>query len=611
MSLIGWNCGRCMGAPGSRQSLPGRSRSQGGCIQLSAEPNRFRWAWRGLAALFGLFAAVPALGQARLPLAAPAPASPLPGIAPRAVPNLAPGLEPPPEPEAAEMPDVSLNVARVVVEGSTVYPAESFAALLDGLTGAEVALARVEAARIAILRRYRDDGYALTAVSAVAEAGGTLRLRVTEGRIAAVRLDGDIGPAGVQVLRFLERLTEKRVIDTATLERWLLLAGDVPGVTVRAVLRQSTDEPGALTLIAQVSRQAWGGQATLDNRAFDQVGPEQGLLVVDLNSLTEFGEHTQAELYRTVNGAQIFGMVETDAFIGASGLRIRVSAGTGLSRPGGVFRTIGYVGRTTTMGAELTYPLIRSRRQTLNLSSAFDAVESAIEQAGQLSSRDVLRIARLGAEYVLSDTLLGTGRGGVSTVTIRLSHGLHVLGAARDGAALAGRAGQRSGFLKATAEISRTQTLFQPWEGASVALFGLVAGQWTHDVLPPAEKFFLGGSRYTRGFYYGQVTGDRALAATVELQLNMVRDLELFGAAREVAAQLYAFYDWGASWEVPAEDRGRRLQSAGLGLRLIPSPRLEVDLELVKRLTRFPTGSGAGIAPLPELAFYWRVLARV
>lgn len=550
--------------------------------------------------------AVPVAAQSPVPM----PASPLPGIEVRPPPSLAPGLAPPPEPVPADMPDLHLRIAAVAIEGNTIYDTASLAALAGDLVGPDIALARVEAARFAILARYRADGYALTAVSAKVEADGTLRLRVTEGRIAAVKLDGDIGSAGVQVLRFLERLTEKAVIDTATLERALLLAGDVPGVSVRAVLRPSVEEPGALTLVAQVTRQAYGGQVTLDNRAFDRVGPIQGLGVFDLNSLTEFGEHTQLELYRTVNGAQIFGQASVDAFIGGSGLRIRLYGGTGLSRPTGSFRTIGYVGTTTTVGAELTYPLIRTRRQTLNLAAAFDAVEATVEQNGQVASYDALRIARAGADYALSDTLLGGSRGGVSAVSVRVSRGLHVLGASADESMLAGRAGQRNGFLKASFEASRTQTLFQPWDGASVALYGLVAGQITGDVLPPAEKFFLGGSRFTRGYYFGQVTGDNGLAATVELQLNTSTEVSVFDRQLTVAAQFYGFYDWGETWETPVEDRSHRLQSLGVGLRLIPSPKLELDVEFVQRRTRFPTGSGPGVAPLPSNAFYWRVLAR-
>ena len=42
----------------------------------------------------------------------------------------------------------------------------------------------------------------LTTVRAT-EATGVLRFDVIEGRIADVKLEGDIGPAGTQVLRFL------------------------------------------------------------------------------------------------------------------------------------------------------------------------------------------------------------------------------------------------------------------------------------------------------------------------------------------------------------------------------------------------------------------------
>ena len=44
---------------------------------------------------------------------------------------------------------------------------------------------------------------------------------------------------------------------------------------------------------------------------------------------------------------------------------------------------------------------------------------------------------------------------------------------------------------------------------------GLLAGQWSGNVLPPAEQFYLGGARFTRGYYAGQVPGDKALAATL------------------------------------------------------------------------------------------------
>ena len=139
----------------------------------------------------------------------------------------------------------------------------------------ELTRSQVEAARQDILGRYRSDGYLLTGVTLADGGGGRVRFVVTEGHIAEVKLDGDIGPAGTQILRFLNRLTEKRPIDSATLERALLLAQDVPGVSLRAVLRPSTEAPGALTLIAQVQRTPWGATIVADNRggASTIVGP--------------------------------------------------------------------------------------------------------------------------------------------------------------------------------------------------------------------------------------------------------------------------------------------------------------------------------------------------
>jgi hemolysin activation/secretion protein len=221
-----------------------------------------------------------------------------------------------------------------------------------------------------------------------------------------------------------------------------------------------------------------------------------------------------------------------------------------------------------------------------------------------------LRIVRLGADYAVSDLLLGDGRSATTTVTGRVSQGLNFLGASSYGAANAPRLGEQPAFFKFNAEVSRTQTLFYPWDGASVALMGLLAGQVSPDVLPPEEEFFLGGSRITRGFYSGQVTGDNALAATVELQLNTALPVASIGIPWEVNAQFYAFYDWGETWQNQDTDRNSRLASTGGGVRMAITKYTEVDFEGVARLTRYPNGQGFGVSGLYGGAFYWRVLAR-
>ena len=174
--------------------------------------------------------------------------------------------------------------------------------------------------------------------------------------------------------------------------------------------------------------------------------------------------------------------------------------------------------------------------------------------------------------------------------------------------------GEQTGFTKINFEASRTQTLFTPWEGASVGLMGLLTGQWSPNILPPAEQFYLGGARFTRGYYAGQVPGDKALAATVELQLNTGFETTVFEKSLDIATQFYLFYDWGETWQNLSTDHAAMINSAGGGVRAQVTP---LRRGRSSRGWRVSTGSrtaatspAAASRPLYGGAFYWRVLTR-
>lgn len=538
--------------------------------------------------------------------------SPIPRIAPAPAPRVGPGIALPQAATPTIPASGNVAVRQAQVDGSTAYRDASFAPLLQGLTGPAVPIARIQAARDAILARYRRDGYVLTAVKVTLDRSQTLRFVVTEGRIAEVKLDGDIGPAAVQVLRFLDHLTEMQPVSAASLERWLLLAQDVPGISLRAVLRPSTTEPGALTLVAVVSRAPFSGLVTADNRAFNLTGPEEGLVVLDANSFTSLGEKTEVSMYGAARATQLFGQVSNEFFVGSSGLKIRLYAGSGTADPTGQLGAIGYHGVTTIAGVAALYPLIRARQQTLNLGAYFDLLQSDIDAGGQLASQDNLRVLRVGGDYALQDIWAGDQRPALNAVSFRLSQGIEGLGSSTNGQTEPppGRIGEQVNFTKVSFEASRNQTLFSPWRGATVAVQALLTGQYSADVLPPAEKFFLGGARCNRGYYSGEVTGDSAFAVCTELQLNTGFTLDWFARPIPVGAQFYGFFDWGEAWQNQRTDPNARLQSAGGGVRFTFTRYTELDLEGVARQTRLPQGVTSNTPPLNASAFYWRVLTR-
>jgi hemolysin activation/secretion protein len=553
-------------------------------------------------------------GQAQTPqsiLTNPVPqGSPIPRILPPAPPSVSTeGIEPPPVGITRPLEGPPVRVTDVTLEGVTILSRADLAGIISGLTGPAVPFSRIDAARQEILGRYRAGGYVLSTVSASYDAAsGRLRFIVVEGHIASVRLDGDIGPAGTQVLRFLNRLTELPVIDAATLERYLLLAQDVPGVTLHAVLQPSNEQPGALNLIAQVGRQAVSGLMATDNRASPLTGPIETLAGISLNSFTEFGEKTEVSIFHAWPNSQTFGQASVETFIGSSGLKAQIYGGAGSTTPTGALAIQGYNGITQVFGAKASYPVIRSRGQTLNTWLAFDGIESTVDSTPVPTTHDSLRILRTGVDYAVSDLWAGADRPAINSVSGRLSKGLDILGATTNG--MVPRPGEQTNLLKFNFQLSRTQTLFYPWPGASVALMGLITGQWSNAILPPAEQFYLGGGQYTRGYYSGQVAGDKALAGTAEFQLNTGIDLSRFGLSAEVNSQFYVFYDWGEVWQNQASTLAPHIASAGGGVRIQATRYVEVDFEGLARLNRFPNGSGGGISALNGGAFYWRVLAR-
>ena len=542
--------------------------------------------------------------------------SPIPRILPPTPLETGPGptLAPPAPPQAPRGENVA--VRDVVVVGATAFPEARIETLLAGLTGPAVPVRRIEAARNAVLLLYRNHGYLLTNVNARLDPSGTLRFVVVEGHIVDVKLDGDIGPAGVQVLRFLRHLTEEPVLDNASLERWLLLAQEIPGVTVKAVLRPSPDDPGSLTLVAQVSRQAVSGLLAVDNRASRLTGTQEGLAVIDLNSFTQFGERTEFSLYHTNGNTQNFGQWTENFFVGGSGLQVRLFAGVGKATPSDYLRAIDYEGFTNTLGIAALYPVIRSRQQSLDVSIDIDAIESEIkalngtDAAVTRISRDSLRVGRLLAQYAISDVLLGGARQANNVASLRLSQGLPFLGGTSDDNPLPGRLGEQVGFTSISFELSRTQSLFAPWNGATLSLKGELLGQASPDVLPPAEQFFLGGTDFDRGYYAGEVTGDQALAETAELDLDTSVLHGAFGHPVNVGSEYYVFYDRGNVWQNKATTPNALLSSEGIGARVTLTRFLELDIEGDIRNTRLPSGSPGAVKPLKADAAFWRILAR-
>jgi hemolysin activation/secretion protein len=568
-----------------------------------------------LAAAISVLVLVPSLAFAQsVPQAPPLlQANPLEHIAPQTTPNLGAGL-PTFGATGTEgaLPTANISVGTVTVVGATAFTPAQLNAVTAGLAGTSAPLDKIEAARRSLVALYRRHGFVLSTVSMDIDRQGDVRYIVTEGHIVAVKLSQDIGPAGTMVLAFLNHLTTERPVSEASLERWLLLAQQVPGVSVHAVLQADSDDPGSLTLIADVARQAESGLVTADDRSFKETGPAEVLAVGDINSVSSIGDQTEISLFHTSGSTDNFAQASESWFIGSRGLRAKIYAGEGRADPGGTLREVDYASRLEVFGALLAYPALLTRNQALNVSLKFDATQNLILTSHVKSSFDSLRMFRANAQYAWQDLWLGYARSGVSVLNVQLSKGVTALGASPDGRPLgeAGRETEKIDFAKFNGSVARTQTLFSPGAESTIALRLEAGGQYSTDILPASEQFDLGGSRFTRGYYSGQVAGDKAVYGTAELQFNSGTNFNILSLPIDFGTQLYSFYDFGETWSNLTTDAPHRLASAGVGVRLGVTRYLEIDGEFDKRLTTRLDAQNTTELPLSGSVIYWGVTAR-
>ncbi|MGE0422418.1 MAG: ShlB/FhaC/HecB family hemolysin secretion/activation protein [Reyranellaceae bacterium] len=509
---------------------------------------------------------------------------------------------------------IPISPTAITVEHNTVYSPADLEPLIAPLIGKKVTAADIFALAAAIQRKYRDDGYFLATVVVPPQrvADGRIRLRAYEGSIAHVVVDGDVGPVIEQARAYLAKIGRGgQAVNLRDVERYLLLTEDIPGINAKAVLRPGK-QPGEAELAVELSRKAWDAYYALDNRGSRFTGPLQSFLLGGVSSFTSLGERLEAMQFTTFSGESNYFQVNGSFLVGSEGARIRAWAAKGFVNPSGPIAAIGYAGNLTLFGIGGMYPIIRTRQANLSVNGQFEYYRSLVDaNTGRLNATH-LRILRFGFDGSYRDDF-----NGANTATIRFSKGLSILGASAAGDPLMARAGSDPGFFKVQAELARRQ---QIWAANNFVLgvVGSLSGQLTGDVLPASEKFFLGGDRFGRGYYFGEVSGDRGFAASIELQLNVLvppggvgwstpaSDLD---PARALPLQFYAFFDYGRVWNLLASEAPAiTARSVGLGVRASLLEHIMLEIELVRRLDLRVDGAAA--TPLDPWAAFFKATTR-
>ncbi len=466
-------------------------------------------------------------------------------------------------PEAERSSAATLVTAGAIrVEGARVLPAGAFAAVVQSYVGRILSPDDLRALASDVANVARDAGFGL-ATAWIPEqrvANGVLRVALDEGTISEIEIDGG---AGAAVRPYLTPLTSGGPVPTAELERRLMLAADVPGVRLgKARLDRRS---GRNVLVLKAYRDQVQGRAFIDNWGSSAVGPVRARLSVDFNGLLTDDDRLTIAGVVTPLEPKEFGLLRAaySKQIGTEGTELTLGGYFANSEPGGVLAGRDVKGRSLGVEAGLSHPFVRARSASLWGGLHLSVRDSSQSRRGVKVRDD--RLSTLTASTFATRQL----EGGRIRARIAAVQGLALFDATRPNDPLASRRDADGTFSKLEAWGDYEQRL-----GLGFSFLMQAEGQVAAGPLLASEEMGLGGRSFGRAWDYREFSGDKGVAASVELRF----DVE--GMPRPLTgAQLYGYADAGSVANYRGGFGGGSLVSAGGGLRLWLG-RAEAGIEL-------------------------------
>ncbi|HSJ78209.1 MAG TPA: ShlB/FhaC/HecB family hemolysin secretion/activation protein, partial [Erythrobacter sp.] len=396
--------------------------------------------------------------------------------------------------------------------------------------------------------------------------GGMLRVRVDEGTIDDVRVEGSDDPA---IRAQLARLIDMRPVTLAALQREVLLADDLPGVWIRST--RFENDGNRRVLVVDARRQDFGGSVLVATDGTKPVGPVRARIDLDANGL--ISPRDRVDLSYTMSpldpGELAFFSARYSVIVNDLGTQIGLFGTYSQTEPGAYLAVRELKGEAWQGGIRLRHPLMRTQSRSLWLEASGEVQDLQQDRFGSLARQDRIALARLGF-YGYAPLAGGTLQGRAT-----ISRGLDILDATRLGDPLASRTDASSQFTTLSWWLGWRRGLAK-----RVSLSLAANGQFSSDPLLIGESFALGGNAFLRGYDFAQRVGDQGIAGVGELRYDWP---DALGVVRHV--QLYAFADGGTVSNLEGGLGGGTLASSGGGFRADLTRNLDLDFEIAVPLT--------------------------
>lgn len=469
---------------------------------------------------------------------------------------------------------IHFKLSKVVFKGNTVYSQKELEQIFKSSLNHDVSLVDLQGLVHDITTKYRTDGYILSRAILPPQVikNGLVQIQIIEGFISDVEVKGDPGRAKALLEAYGKHIMQVRPLQINTLERYALLANDLPGYSVKMVINPSKNVPGGADLTFVTARKVASAYMAYDDYGTRYIGPNEVSLGASLYSILAPGDNNTLRLATTSRMREMqYAEFDHAQPLGTKGLRLLVGANYNQTKPAFVLTPAEIVGRNTLIFGDLSYPWIRDRDKNIVFHLGFNYQNVISTLLGSPFYQDRIRSMVLGGTFDNVDHWHG-----VNSLGLDMVQGFSIMGA--DPHVEQSRINGQTTYTRFVLSASRLQGLTQRF-----SLYGAFKGQYSFESLLATEQFGAGGSEYGRGYDPSEIVGDRGVSGKLELRMDTAPELRLLQSV-----QYYAFFDAGEIWNIDTVNLPAKqdLTAAGIGARFSFIPQVTGNLYLAKPLSK-------------------------
>ena len=439
---------------------------------------------------------------------------------------------------------VAVTVREFRFAGNRLMTTERLTPVVAAYLGRPLDFVQLQAAAAAVAEAYRAAGWVVNAYLPQQDIkDGIVTIQIIEAVFGGLKIEGAISkriaPGQVEAI-FAAQQASGASLNADALDRALLLADDLPGVTVAGSLAAGS-QPGETDLMLKTADEPLiVGEASIDNTGSRSTGENRLTANLNLTSPLGMGDLLSSNLIHT-QGSDYLRLGYTLP-VGSNGWRVGLNASALTYKlVTQDFAGLNAKGSSDTAGLEASYPIVRSRLANVYLNLSVDHKRFDNQSLGATTTRYRINSASVGLNGNLFDNLGGGGANSGSLAWISGSRDNQV-GTSNDN------------FSKLRYSLSRQQVITN-----DLSLFAQLSGQESGDALDSSEQLYLGGAGGVRAYPSSEGGGDSGVLGNLELRWKLPEGFILTGfhdaghVRNNDAAMSYSLKGYGLSlaWQTP------------------------------------------------------------